>query len=159
MSQRIPMTQRSSDALKQELRRLRTQERPAAVDAIRRAREHGDLSENAEYDAAKEKQGHIEGRISTFEDKLARAEVVDTSSMPLDRVRFGTRVVLEDVDSGEEITYTLVGEDEADVAQGLLSVTSPVGRALIGKQVDDEVSVSVPAGKRTYEVREIGAME
>lgn len=159
MSQRIPMTQRGYDALKEELKRLKTQERPAAVEAIRLAREHGDLSENAEYDAAKEKQGHIEGRISTFEDKLARAEVVDTSSMPLDRVRFGTRVVLEDAESGEEIVYTLVGEDEADVAQGLLSVTSPVGRALIGRQVDDEVSVTVPAGTRTYEVREIGAME
>ncbi len=159
MSQRIPMTQRGYDALKEELKRLKTRERPAAVEAIRLAREHGDLSENAEYDAAKEKQAHIEGRISTFEDKLARAEVVDTSSMPLDRVRFGTRVVLEDAESGEEIVYTLVGEDEADVAQGLLSVTSPVGRALIGRQVDDEVSVTVPAGTRTYEVREIGAME
>ena len=159
MGQRIPITQRGYDALKEELKRLKTQERPAAVEAIRRAREHGDLSENAEYDAAKEKQGHIEARISSFESKLARAEVVDTSSMPLDRVRFGTRVVLEDADSGEQIVYTLVGEDEADVGQGLLSVTSPVGRALIGRQVDDEVSVTVPAGTRTYEVREIGAME
>ncbi len=125
MSERIPMTQRGYDAIKEELKRLKTRERPAAVKAIR----------------------------------LARAEVVDTSSMLPDRVRFGTRVVLEDADSGEEIVYTLVGEDEADITRGLLSVTSPVGRALIGKQVDDEVSVSVPAGKRTYEVREIGAME
>ncbi|MBW2281065.1 MAG: transcription elongation factor GreA [Deltaproteobacteria bacterium] len=153
------MTQRGYQALKDELKRLKSQERPAAVEAIRLAREHGDLSENAEYDAAKDKQGHIEARISAFEDRLARADVVDISSMPLDRVRFGTRVVLEDVASGEEIVYTLVGEHEADVAQGLLSVTSPVGRALIGKQVDEEVAVAVPAGTRTYEVREIGAME
>lgn len=151
------MTQRGHAALKQELKRLKTQERPAAVEAIRVAREHGDLSENAEYDAAKENQGQIEARISAYEDKLARAEVVDTASLPLDRVRFGHTVVLEDVESGDEVVYTLVGEDEADVAQGLLSVTSPVGRALLGKEVDDEVSVRVPAGTRSYEVREIRA--
>ena len=149
------MTQRGYDALKEELKRLKTKERPAAVEAIRVAREHGDFSENAEYDAAKENQGHVEGRISTFEGRLARAEVVDTASLPLDRVRFGHTVVLEDVESGDEVAYTLVGEDEADIAQGLLSVTSPVGRALLGKEVDDEVSVTVPAGTRVYEVREI----
>lgn len=151
------MTQRGYDALKQELKRLKTQDRPAAVEAIRVAREHGDLSENAEYDAAKESQGQIESRITSVEDKLARAEVVDTASLPLDRVRFGHTVVLEDAESGDEVVYTLVGEDEADVSKGLLSVTSPVGRALIGKEVDDEVSVSVPAGTRAYEVREIRA--
>lgn len=151
------MTQRGYDALKEELKRLTTQARPAAVEAIRVAREHGDLSENAEYEAAKENQGQVESRIRLCEDRLARAEVVDTSSLPLDRVRFGHTVVLGDVEAGDEVVYTLVGEDEADVTQGLLSVTSPVGRALIGKEVDDEVSVSVPAGTRVYEVREIRA--
>ncbi len=155
MTQRIPMTQRGYDALKGELKRLKTQARPAAVEAIRVAREHGDLSENAEYDAAKESQGQIESRIRFCEDRLARAGVVDTASLPLDRVRFGHTVVLEDVEAGDEVVYTLVGEDEANVSQGLLSVTSPVGRALLGKEVDDEVSVSVPAGTRVYEVREI----
>jgi transcription elongation factor GreA len=149
------MTPRGYQALKEELRRLKTQERPAAVKAIRVAREHGDLSENAEYDAAKENQGQIEARIRAFEDRLARAEVVDTASLSLDRVRFGHTVVLEDVESGDEVVYTLVGEDEADVSQGLLSATSPVGRALLGKEVDDEVQVRVPAGTRSYEVREI----
>jgi len=156
---RMPITQRGYDALKQELKRLKTVERPAAVLAIRLAREHGDLSENAEYDAAREHGGHLEGRINHVEDRIARAQVVDTSALPLDKVRFGTTVVLEDVDSGDEVVYTLVGEEEADVSQGLLSVASPVGRALIGKEVDEEVSVAVPAGRRTYEVREIRAME
>ncbi len=151
------MTQRGYNALNEELKRLKTRDRPAAVQAIRVAREHGDLSENAEYDAAKENQGQIEARIRAVEDHLARGEVVDTSSLPLDRVRFGHTVVLEDAESGDEVVYTLVGEDEADISQGLLSVTSPVGRALIGKEVDDEVSVAVPAGKRAYEVREIRA--
>ena len=153
------MTRRGYEALVEELRRLRVEERPRAVEAIKLARAHGDLSENAEYDAAKEHQGHIEGRIAQIEDKLARAEVVDTRNLDLDRVRFGTTVVLEDLDSGEEITYTLVGEDEADVENKLLSVTSPVGKALIGRAPDDEVVVRVPSGTRTYEVREIKPME
>ncbi len=153
------MTRRGYEALVEELRRLRVEERPRAVEAIKLARAHGDLSENAEYDAAKEHQGHIEGRIAQIEDKLARAEVVDTRDLDLDRVRFGTTVVLEDLDSGEEITYTLVGEDEADVENKLLSVTSPVGKALIGRAPDDEVVVRVPSGTRTYEVREIKPME
>jgi len=141
--------------LTEELRRLKGVERPAISDAIRRAREHGDISENAEYDAAKDKQGMIEARIRQIEDRLARAEVVDMSGQPPDKVRFGTTVVLEDLDSGDSVTYRIVGEDEADVSKGLLSVTSPVARALIGKEVDDQVNVAVPAGKRSYEVREI----
>ena len=153
------MTRRGYEALVEELRRLKVEERPRAVEAIKLARAHGDLSENAEYDAAKEHQGHIEGRIAQIEDKLARAEVVDTRNLDLDRVRFGTTVVLEDLDSGEEITYTLVGEDETDVENKLLSVTSPVGKALIGRAPDDEVVVRVPSGTRTYEVREIKPME
>lgn len=141
--------------LSEELRRLKGVERPAISDAIRRAREHGDISENAEYDAAKDKQGMIEARIRQIEDRLARAEVVDVSGEPPDRVRFGTTVVLEDLDSGDELTYRIVGEDEADISKGLLSVTSPVARALIGKQVEDQVQVVVPKGKRSYEIREI----
>ena len=134
---------------------MKTKERASVVEAIRVAREHGDISENAEYEAAKDSQAHLEGRILQLEDKLARAEIVDISGQSPDRVRFGTTVVLEDLNSGDEVTYTLVGEEEADVAQGLLSVTSPVGRALIGKAIDDEVAVKVPSGVREYEVREI----
>ncbi len=155
MTDKVHMTPRGFESLQEELRRLKTKERPKIVEEIKRAREHGDLSENAEYDAAKEQQGHIEGRIRVLEDKLSRAVVVDTRGQLADRVRFGATVVLEDLNSGDEVTYTLVGEDEADVAQGLLSVTSPVGRALIGRRVDDEVRVRVPSGTREYEVRGI----
>ena len=149
------MTREGHDMLTEELRRLKGIERPAISEAIRRAREHGDISENAEYDAAKDKQGMIEARIRQIEDRLARAEVVEVTGQAPDRVRFGTTVVLEDLASGDEITYRIVGEDEADISKGLLSVTSPVARALIGKQVDDQVDVMVPAGSRSYEVREI----
>ena len=152
------MTPRGHQMLQEELRRLKTQDRPSIVAAIRLAREHGDLSENAEYDAAKERQGMIEARIRMVEDRLARAQIVMPPEDP-DRVRFATTVVLEDLETGEEVTYTLVGEDEADVGQGLLSVQSPVGRALLGKEVDDEVVVHVPAGTRQYEVREIRPYE
>ena len=129
------------------------------VEEIKVARAHGDLSENAEYHAAKERQSHLEGRIRAIEDKLARAEVVNVDLVTLDRVRFGVTVVLENLDSGEEVTYTLLGEEEADASRGFLSVTSPVGRALIGKQVDDEVRIQVPSGVRLYEVRKIMRME
>jgi transcription elongation factor GreA len=159
MTSKVHMTRRGYEALQDELRRLKFEERPRVVDAIRVARDHGDLSENAEYDAAKERQAHVETRILQIEDRLARAEVVDTSGLDADRVRFGTTVVLEDRDSGAEVTYTLVGEDEADVEKRLLSVTSPVGRALIGKEPDDEVVVVVPSGTRTYEIREIKPMD
>ncbi len=155
MREKVPMTPRGHEQLQEELRRLKTRERPAAVEAIRVAREHGDLSENAEYDAAKEGQGHIESRILMLEDKLARAQVVVLGPKTPDRILFGTTVVLEDLNSGDEVTYTLVGEDEADIGQALLSVKSPVGRALIGKRVDDEVTVDVPSGIKQYEVREI----
>ena len=149
------MTPRSHDQLQKELHRLKTRERPAMVQAIKVAREHGDLAENAEYDAAKESQGHIESRILMLEDKLARPQVVDLGDQTPDRVLFGTTVVLEDLSSGDEVTYTLVGEDEADIRQALLSVKSPVGRALIGKRVDDEVTVEVPSGVKQYEIRDI----
>lgn len=149
------MTPQGHEQLSEELRRLKGVERPAISAAIGRAREHGDISENAEYDAAKEKQAMIEARIRMIEDRLARAEVVDIGGQPPDVVRFGTTVVLEDLDTGDEVTYRIVGEDEADVSRGLLSVTSPVARALIGKRVEDEVQVAVPAGRRQYEVRDI----
>ena len=149
------MTPRGYSLLEEELRRLRAEDRPRIVREIEVARAHGDISENAEYDAAKDKQGMIEARIRQIEDRLARAEVVDMSGQPPDKVRFGTTVVLEDLASGDEVTYRIVGEDEADVSKGLLSVTSPVARALIGKEVDDHVDVAVPAGRRSYEVREI----
>ncbi|MCE2390715.1 MAG: transcription elongation factor GreA [Proteobacteria bacterium] len=138
-----------------ELKQLKGTDRPAVVDEIRRAREHGDLSENAEYDAAKERQGMIEARIRQLEDRVARAEVVETGGPPPDRVRFGTTVALEDLDSGESVRYTLVGEEEADAGSGRLSVASPIARALIGKAVGDTATVRVPAGTREFEVLEI----
>ena len=153
------MTRRGYQNLQEELRRLKAVDRLAVVEEIKVARAHGDLSENAEYHAAKERQGQIEARIRQVEDRLARAEVVDPDRLPLDRVRFGTTVVLEDLDSGAELIYTLLGEEEADAAKGCLSVYSPVGRALIGKAVDDEVTVRVPSGTKLYEVREIRRME
>ncbi|HTO09493.1 MAG TPA: transcription elongation factor GreA [Myxococcota bacterium] len=155
MSQKVHMTRAGHEQLSEELRRLKAVERPAISQAIGRAREHGDISENAEYEAAKEKQGMIEARIRQIEDRLARAEIVDTGGSAPDVVRFGTTVVLEDLDTGDEVTYRIVGEDEADVSRGLLSVTSPVARALIGKRVEDQVQVVVPKGRREYEVRNI----
>lgn len=155
MREKVPMTFRGHELLQQELRRLKVEERPRLVEAIKVAREHGDLSENAEYDAAKDQQGFVEARIRQIEDKLARAQVVELTDAEPDRVLFGTTVVLEDLDSGDEVIYKLVGEDEADIAQALLSVKSPVGRALIGKRVDEEVTVVVPSGTKQFEVREI----
>ena len=159
MSDKVLMTPRGHTLLVEELKRLERAERPRVVEAIRVAREHGDLSENAEYDAAKHEQSQIEGRIRSLQDKLARAQVIDGRGTPPGRVRFGTTVVLEEINSGEEVTYTLVGEDEADIRKGLLSVTSPVARALLGRAVDDTAKVNVPAGTREYEVRGISFSE
>ena len=155
VAEKVHMTRRGHDLLTEELRRLKAEDRPRIVDEIKRAREHGDLSENAEYHAAKDSQGHLEARIRLLEDRLARAEVVDVGGQAPDRVLFGVTVLLEDLSSGDEVCYTLVGEDEADISRGLLSVTSPVGRALIGKRVDEGVVVTVPSGRREFEVREI----
>ena len=149
------MTRRSHEQLTKELRRLKAEDRPHVIDEIRRAREHGDLSENAEYDAAKERQGHIESRIRQLEDKLARAQVIETGGNPPETVRFGVTVVLADDGTGEEVQYTITGEDESDVSAGLISVTSPVARALLGKRVGDEVTVRVPKGNRSFEVLDI----
>ncbi|MCA9502191.1 MAG: transcription elongation factor GreA [Spirochaetaceae bacterium] len=155
MDERVPMTPRGYEALKEELQRLKSVERPANVKEIEEAIAHGDLSENAEYHAAKEKQAHIAGRIAMLDDRIARAQVIDHRGQDPDKVRFGATVRLSDIESGEEITYTLVGEDEADAREGRISVTSPVARALMGREVGDEVRVKVPKGTRELEVLEI----
>ena len=155
MSERVPMTRQGYDKLEADLRELKTVDRPRIVKEIETARAHGDISENAEFHAAKERQSHIEGRIRQLEDKLARAQVIDPSGPPPESVRFGVTVVLLDSETDEEVTYTLVGEDESDIAKGLLSISSPIARALLGKAVDDVVRVQVPKGTREFEVREI----
>jgi transcription elongation factor GreA len=155
MSERVPMTRQGYDKLEADLRELKTVDRPRIVKEIEVARAHGDISENAEFHAAKERQSHIEGRIRALEDKLARAQVIDPSGPTPESVRFGVTVVLLDAETEEEVTYTIVGEDESDIAKGLLSISSPIARALLGKTVDDVVRVQVPKGTREFEVREI----
>ena len=158
MSERVPMTRQGYDKLEADLRELKTVDRPRIVKEIEIARAHGDISENAEFHAAKERQSHIEGRIRQLEDKLARAQVIDpsgpTPNTP-NSVRFGVTVVLLDIEADEEVAYTLVGEDESDIASGKLSISSPIARALLGKTVDDVVRVQVPKGTREFEVRDI----
>jgi len=149
------MTQGGYDKLQAEVKRLKSEDRPAIVKEIEVARAHGDLSENAEYHAAKEKQNQVEGRIRVVEDRLARAQVIDPTGQETDKVRFGHRVELEDAESGERVTYTLLGEEEADVAKGFISVGSPVARALLGKEVGSCVTVRVPKGTRELEILEI----
>jgi len=156
MSDRIPMTQSGYDALEVELKQLKTVERRAISKEIEIARAHGDISENAEFHAAKEKQSHVEGRIRTVEDRLARAQVIEPGAEAPDTIRFGVTVELEDADTGETLSYTIVGEDEADLARSEISVTSPVARALLGKAIGDTVTVRVPKGTRELEVLEIG---
>ncbi len=153
--EKIPMTRDGLVQLEDELKRLRTEERPAVIRAIAEAREHGDLSENAEYHAARERQSFIEGRMAELEDIISRAQVIDTTGLSGDVVRFGATVSLCDEDTEEESTYRLVGSHEADAANGRLSVTSPLGRALIGKKLGDVVEVSAPRGSRSYEVVKI----
>jgi len=149
----IPLTVRGAEKLKEELHRLKTVERHAVIQAIAEARAQGDLSENAEYDAAKDRQGFIEGRILELEGKLAAAQVIDPKSLDAGgRVVFGATVDLEDEDSGKQITYQIVGDDEADLKQGLVSISSPIARSLIGKEAGDVAEVHAPGGVRTYEV-------
>jgi transcription elongation factor GreA len=155
MSDRVPMTREGYDKLETDLQTLKSVERPRIVKEIETARAHGDISENAEFHAAKERQSHIEGRIRALEDKLARAQVIDPSGPTPETVRFGVTVVLLDTETDEEVKYTLVGEDESDVAAGRLSISSPIARALLGKAVDDVVRVQVPKGTREFEVRGI----
>ena len=150
---KVPMTIEGAERLKAELHRLRTVERPAVIQAIAEARSHGDLSENADYDAAKERQGFIEGRIAEVESKLANAQVIDPASIDADgRVVFGATVDLEDAESGDKVTYRIVGDDEADIKHGKISVSSPIARALIGKSEGDTADVQAPGGVRSYEV-------
>ncbi|MGD9340012.1 MAG: transcription elongation factor GreA [Chromatiales bacterium] len=150
---RVPLTARGAEKLRDELKRLKSVDRPTVIKAIAEARAHGDLKENAEYHAAKEQQGFIEGRIKEIEAKLSLAEVIDVTRVDAGgRVVFGATVdLLDDID-GSEITYQIVGEDEADIKHGLISIGSPIARALIGKQVDDVVDVQAPGGIRTYEI-------
>lgn len=152
---RIPMTPRGKAMLDDELKRLKSIERPRIVKEIEIARAHGDISENAEYHAAKDRQGQIEARVRQLEVRLARAQVIDGRGQSDEKVSFGATVVLSDTGSGDEVTYTIVGEDEADIGRGLISVTSPVARAIMGKERDASVRVQVPKGMRELEIREI----
>jgi len=150
---KTPLTVRGAELLREELRRLKVVERPRIIQAIAEARSHGDLKENAEYQAAKEEQGFIEGRIKEVEARLANCEIIDVTQLPkTGRVVFGATVGLIDEDSGKEVTYRIVGEDEADIAAGFISVTAPIARALIGRREGDVAVVAAPGGERSYEI-------
>jgi transcription elongation factor GreA len=153
--ERIPMTKEGFEKLKSELERLKTVERPENIQAIEEARAHGDLSENAEYHAAKDRQGFIEGRINELQYKVASADVIDVSNVPKDRVVFASRVVLENIDTEESVEYQIVGPDESDIDQGRISLMSPLGKAILGKRPGDEIILNAPGGKRTYELVDI----
>jgi transcription elongation factor GreA len=155
MEGKIPMTPEGNIRLKEELKTLKDVERPKISREIGVAREHGDLSENAEYHAAKDRQGWIEARIKDLEDKLSRAEIIDPARLSGSKISFGATVKLSNVDTEEEIVYRLVGADEANLDQGSISITSPLARALIGREVGDEVKVRMPAGERLYEILEV----
>lgn len=150
--EKVPMTAGGHTALEEELRRRQAEDRPAIIAAIAEARAHGDLSENAEYHAAKEQQSHNEGRISELEDMLSRAEIIDVSKLSGDSVKFGATVELADEDTDEEHTYQIVGDQEADVKSGKISISSPIARALIGKSEGDSVEVTAPGGSKSYEI-------
>lgn len=152
---KVPMTPEGHSRLEDELRKLKAEDRPAIIRAIAEARAHGDLSENAEYHAAKEKQAFIEGRIAELEDKTSRAEIIDPAKMTGDSVKFGATVVVIDEDSEEESQFQIVGADESDLDRGRISVTSPMARALIGKEVGDQIEVIAPSGSRYYEVASV----
>ncbi|MFQ5939151.1 MAG: transcription elongation factor GreA [Alphaproteobacteria bacterium] len=149
---KLPMTAGGYARLQEELKRFKTVERPAIIRALEQARDHGDLTENSEYTAARERQSFIEGRVAELEDKIRRAEVIDVSKLSGRVVKFGAKVRLADEDTGEKTTYQIVGTDEADIKAGLLSVTSPLARALIGKRVGDTVEVVTPSGTKAYEI-------
>jgi transcription elongation factor GreA len=153
--ERIPITRTGYDALRAELERIKKIDRPQNILAIEEARAHGDLSENAEYDAAKDRQQFINARISELEYKLGNADIIDPNNLPRDRVVFGSRVLLENIETGEGVEYQLVGPDESDIQEGRISVSSPLGKAIIGKRPDDEITVQAPGGKRVYELVEI----
>ncbi|HJV85594.1 MAG TPA: transcription elongation factor GreA [Noviherbaspirillum sp.] len=152
----VPITKRGAELLKEELHRLKTKDRPSVISAIAEARAQGDLSENAEYDAAKERQAFIEGRIAELEGKLGAAQIIDPTVLDAEgRIVFASTVDLEDLESGQKVTYQIVGEDEADLKEKKVSITSPIARALIGKYAGDVVEVNAPSGIREYEVLEV----
>jgi len=155
MTDKVPMTTGGYKRMEEELKQLRSVERPAIIKAIAEAREHGDLSENAEYHAAREKQSFTEGRILDLEDKVGRSEVIDVSKLSGDTVMFGATVTVVDEETDEESTYQIVGEEEADIKRGLVSVTAPIARALIGKKKGNSVEVHTPKGLKTYEILKI----
>lgn len=152
---RIPITKQGYEVLKKELNKLKKVDRPQNIKAIEEARAHGDLSENAEFDAAKDRQGFIEGRIGELAFKLANADIINTDELPRDRAVFGSKVVIENIDSGENIEYQLVGPEESDIEKGRISVSSPLGKEIIGKRPGDEFALQVPGGRRNYELVEI----
>lgn len=153
--EKVPMTLEGKKAIEEELKHLTQVERPKIVAQIERAREHGDLSENADYSAAKERQGFIEGRVQEINSKIARAQVIDVAAIKSDKIVFGATVVLEEQDSGSNITYKIVGVDEADIKKNKIGISSPLARALIGKKEGDEVELHAPKGKINYNVVEI----
>ncbi len=155
MSNKIPMTTDGQASLQEELRQLKNTARPEAIKAIAQAREHGDITENAEYHAARDRQSFIEGRVSELEDKIARAEVIDVSKLSGKTVKFGATVSLIDEDTDQKLTYQIVGQDEADIKNGRLAITSPLARALIGKSKGDSVEVNTPKGEKAYEIRRV----
>jgi transcription elongation factor GreA len=152
---KIPMTADGFDRLEEELKQLKTIERPAIIRAIAEAREHGDLSENAEYHAARERQSFIEGRVLELEDKISRAEVIDVSKLSGKVIKFGATVTLIDEDTDEKSAYQIVGEDEADIKSKRLAITAPLARALVGKKVGDQVEVTTPGGSKSYEIAKV----
>ncbi len=150
--ERVPMTADGYQRLEIELKKLKSEERPAVIKAISEAREHGDLSENAEYHAARERQSFIEGRVREIEDKISRAQVIDVTKLSGETVKFGATVTLADEETDEESTYQIVGVDESDIGQGLLSVTAPIARAVMNKSVGESVTVDTPGGSRDFEI-------
>lgn len=153
---KVPLTKRGADKLRKELQQLKSVERPRIIQAIAEARAHGDLKENAEYHAAREQQGFVEGRIKDIEGKLGHAQIIDVTALDANgRVVFGATVDIADEDTGDELTYTIVGEDEADIKAGMISINSPIARALIGKEEGESTTVQAPGGARNFEIVEV----
>ncbi len=153
--ERIPITKEGLAALRTELERIKKTDRPENIKAIEEARAHGDLSENAEFEAAKDRQRFLEARMNELEYKISNADVIDPDKLPKDKAVFGSRVRLENIDTGEDVEYQLVGPEESNIEEGRISVSSPLGKALLGKKPDDEITVQAPAGRRVYELIEI----